>query len=241
VLEILVANADASRRPFFESDLAQVTAISERFRPYLNALIHGEPQSAALTYDDLSTAIDTLRDVAQRAYATVTQVSRRLDPVAQFEWTDIFTYPWIVNSDEPMAYILGSPGVPYDAVPMTRADAAVQARLQGMIATNADGSVAFTLSNVGQQPAHDLRAFVPFAGTVIDHEQLDQGASITCNVDSSVSKSVVGQAVIEFEDQHGDVYRQYADVNFPSARLRKLDRIPYRVSARIVAPAPAPR
>ncbi len=235
VLEILVERGDFAPGASFENDLAQITAISERFRPYLNALIHGGHNATALTFDDLSVAIDTVRDIGQRVYAAVANVSRPMNPPVESEWTDIFRLQWIADSSEPMAYILGNPGVPYDAVPMTKADAAMQPRIDAVITLLGDESLTIALSNVGPQPALDVRAFLPFAGTVIDHDHLDVGASIDQHL--PVSPQIIsGQAVIEFENVHGEFYRQYADVA-STGRLRRIDRNPYRVSARIVAPA----
>ena len=239
VVEALSALGEESGRAPFVEDLRQLEAISDRFRPYFNILIHGAVAGApnsTLTFDELSEAIDTVRDVAQRAYVAIANVSRRLDPVAQFEWTDIFEYPWI-DSHEEMAYTLGEQGVPYDAVPMTMADALAQARLEARVGHGDDGSIAFTVSAAGKLDALDVRIFLPYAGTIIDEEVIPSGSSVTRTMPAMLSAPIYGQAVFEFEDQHGRVYRQYADVSFESSRIRKLDRLPYRVSGRIVAPS----
>jgi len=75
----------ASDPDAFASDLALLERLAERFRPYINTLIHGtafDPASS-MTFNELNEAIGKVRDVAQRAYVAITQVSRRMEVVIQ--------------------------------------------------------------------------------------------------------------------------------------------------------------
>src|ERR1700686_2263853 len=77
VVEALSALGEESGRAPFVEDLRQLEAISDRFRPYFNILIHGAvagAPNATLTFDELSEAIDTVRDVAQGAYVAIATV-----------------------------------------------------------------------------------------------------------------------------------------------------------------------
>jgi hypothetical protein len=227
----------ASPRTRFSDDLRELTAISESLRPYLNSLIFGssaELRGPALTFNDLGEAIETVRKIAERAYANITNISLLLKPTILPNWTEIFKYPWIGN-DDPMAYTLGEEGVPYDALPMTELDAQQQARLDIQIEARKDGSRRFAVANVGQLPALDVRVFLPYASTVIDENEIEPGKSVVCTISPAVASTVSGQAVLEFADVHDRIYRQYADVGLQAGRVRKLSRVAYRVGGRIVA------
>jgi hypothetical protein len=223
----------------FATDLERLERIADRFRPYLNTLIHGaaiDPFGSSLTFNELNEAISSVGDIAQRAYAAITNVSRRMDVVVQYDWTAIFKRPWIQDDTE-MAYVLGKPGVPYDALPMSAADAKEQARLLACIELDNYGSGTLRATNVGKQSALDVRVFLPYARTVIDVNEIAPGDSTSRVLSPELTATISGQAVFEFADVHDRVYRQYANVDFPTARMRKLDETPYRVSGRIVDPA----
>jgi hypothetical protein len=229
---------ESARR--FAADLTELQMVSDRFRPYLNRIVHGAGPSSAnsLTFNDVGDAIDTCAKITQRAYAAVTNISLLLQPVVVDEWTDIFSLPWIAN-DTPMAYNLGAPGVPFDALPMTEHEARDQARLDAFVNRNVSGGIGFDIANVGKRGALDLRVFLPYAGTVIDLRELPPGKRASGVVKAPRSTIVVGQAVLEFVDKNGAVYRQYADVCLSDGTIRNLSKIAYKVSERIVAPGPA--
>jgi hypothetical protein len=219
----------------FAADLEQLDGIAGRLRPYINTIIHGvafDP-SAAVTFNDLNAAISSVGNIAQGAYTAITAISRRMDVVVQYDWTAIFKKPWIVDDTE-LAYALGKPGVPFDALPLPAAAAKDQARLIARVELDKRGSSTFTVTNIGLKSALDVRVFLPYARTVIDVEELTPGQSTSQILSPEVTATVSGQAVFEFADIHDSVYRQYGDVFFPAGRIRKIDEIPYRVSGRIV-------
>src|ERR1700722_14163590 len=68
----------------FAKDLGELQALSDRFRAYLNSVLHGSlatPSDSAPTYADLNDAIDTIAGIAGRVYSAVTNISYRMNPV----------------------------------------------------------------------------------------------------------------------------------------------------------------
>lgn len=234
IVEYLAAD-DPHGDGAFAADLEVLDRLRERFGPHFNALIHTTESSSSLTYAELSAAVDTVRAIGERAYAAVTNVSRRMNPVVQFDWTAIFQEPWLPSNVE-MAYDLGTPGVPYDALPMTRSSADSQASLEPSAQILGDGSASVCLKNIGVQSALDVRLFLPMARTVIDVPELRPGETVMSTpVRAGLVPEIAGQIVIEFADLRENVFRQYADVSLASTRLRNLSG-PFHVTGRIVAP-----
>lgn len=238
ILDALVALPDGELtrpRETFAADLRQLRTISERFQPYLNALIYGDGPAVsnpAPTFNDLNGAIETVSEIASRVYAAVANVSRQMDPVIQFDWTQIFKKPWI--DDTPMAYVLGDQGVPYDALPMTASEAQRQARLRLEIDVQPNETRAVMLTNNGHQTALDVRVFLPYNSTVIDAAELATGDTMTSVIPQPHPLRAYGQAVLEFSDEYDHIYRQYADVDIDLGRVRRLSPTPFRVVGRIV-------
>jgi hypothetical protein len=237
-----LAELDPDRRQQFQADRSELENMSVRFRPYLNDLIHGtqSPEvqfsESPMTYGELSSAVESVRVIAERACAAVRNVSMRLDPVVQYDWTAIFCEAWIPANVDP-AYNLGDPGVPFDAEPLTRADRDQQANLTPAGHVLPDGSVSISLRNDGQKEALDVRFLLPYERTVIDLPKLPIGGTVTTATFSAQRASPInGQAVIEFCDVRGRVFREYANVFLHGGHFRDL-RGPYLVRDRIVAPA----
>ena len=228
---------DPGSAEVFRADLARLEAISSRFGPHLNALLHGVPSGNPVTFNDLYDAIDALKEIAQRAYARITNISRRLDPVAQFDWNDIFTRPWIAD-DVQAAYELGTEGVPYDALFLSNDEGSALAHVALQVRSNSDGSAEIIAVNDGKAAALDACVFLPYAATVIDIDELAVGASVSATLSPELAHQVTGQAVIEFADIYDTTYREYADVVVPSGRVRKLSRVAFRVGGRIVSRNP---
>ena len=225
-----------------KDDLNRLERISVRFRPYLNAAIYGSgvPDSVLVTFNDLQSAIDEIAEIGQRTYKAVTNISRRFEPVEQFEWTEIFEEPWINNVGEGHAYVLGEEGVPYDAVAMTTEEARGVARLVLKLNPVPGNRVLAVATNDTETAALDVRVFLPYLRTVIDtpeippHSQVENAARWH---PTDNPKFGWGQAVIEFADVFDNIYRQYADVDFINGRVWRLTQ-PYHVKGRIVAPRP---
>lgn len=228
----------------FKGDLERLEALSVRFRPYFNAIIHGGgtgiSSPAAVTFNDLLEALDVVRDVGQRAYSAITNVSYSLEAVEQFEWTEIFKQPWIEPHVE-LAYELGEPGVPYDAVPLTKIESTKGARLiVEFQKSRKAGELIIEVSNDTRTDALDVRIFVPHLSTAVDAPEIvGEGLQrfVVPWLDDGDPRFGHGQAVIEFSDIHDNVYRQYADVDVRGARVRRLSPVPFRVQGRIVAPS----
>ncbi len=224
-----------------KEDLKRLEMISVRFRPYLNAMIHGgQVDTTRLTFNDLHEAIEIVADIGERTYVAITNVSRRFEPVEQFEWTDIFEAPWI-NGPEEQAYILGNEGVPFDALPMAVSDSQKIARLLLKLEPNGPDEVEVTVTNDSKIEALDVRVFLPYLRTVIDAPALGAGARIIEKVrwvETDDPKFGSGQAVLEFSDVYDNTYRQYADVNCITGTVRRLTRVPFLVEGRIVVPRP---
>jgi hypothetical protein len=232
-----LANSDLERKAMFATDVKELDRISKRFRIYFNALIHRPDLGTGptLTFDDLGAAVETVQAIAQRAYAAVANVSYRMDPVVPFDWTAIFKEPWL-PSDVQMAYDLGTPGVPYDGLPMTIEEQKAQANLEPVPRLHPDGTADVVLRNVGSQAALDVRLFLPYARTVIDAPEIAVGASV---VSTSISGELLyktnGQIIVEFADIRDRIFREYADIVLADQRLRRLSG-PYLVKGRIVDP-----
>ncbi len=228
-----LADLDANSAP---SDLRQLETVSERFRPYLTNLIHGPAasQDPRLTFNELNEAIDSIGAIAQRVYATVTNVSLRIEASPMFEWTEIFESAWIQDT-APMAYTLGDRSVPYDAIPLPQHDVPRLPKLGFSASPRPDGSCALVVKNLGAQDALDVRVFLPYAKTVCDVEIIRPGQEELCVVAPSLARLARGQAVLEFSDSDHQVYRQYADVDLADGRVRRITAVPFRVNGRIVA------
>ena len=227
------------------SDLDRLETLSVRFRPYFNATIHGGtvPDSSSVTFNDLNEAIDAIAKIGERTYAAVTNISRRLEPIEQFEWTDIFEQPWILNKGK-AAYILGEDGVPYDALPMTAEESVMAGRVKLSLESSGLNEVTVTATNDSDVEILDVRVFLPYLRTVIDVAELapKHGAQERVSWrETSDPKFGWGQAVLEFSDVYDNIYRQYADIDFLRGSVRKLTKTPYRVQGRIVAPRPYAR
>jgi hypothetical protein len=227
----------------FDSDLERLRALSARFRPYISAVINGGHQSQGLTYDDLDAALDEVRQIAQRAYATITNVSLLMTPSVSPGWTDIFEEPWI-RTNFPTAYEVGAEGVPYDALPLGREESSNNARLTLRLQCMRPNQVATSVENDGGAEAIDVRVFLPYLRTVIDVRRLEVGKVTHSRTEWDPSynqnpKFGYGQAVLEFEDAFGRIFRQYADVDIEDGLVRKLSPTPFLVKGRIVAPGPA--
>ena len=223
-----------------KADLEQLDQVSLRFRAYLNATIHGGgvPDSAHVTFNDLHQAIDAIAEIGQRTYSAVTNISRRFEPIEQFEWTDIFEMPWISDGAKNQAYVLGEDGVPYDALPMTVAESKTIARINLRLDPGSGNEVIVTAKNDGSAEALDVRVFLPYLRTVIDVAAMAPDASVEERIgwmETDDPKFGWGQAVIEFSDVYDHVYRQYADVNFITGRVRRLSKVPFLVQGRIVS------
>lgn len=221
-------------RDVFASYIKTLEEISDRFRPYLNAVIYGGavPLQSAVTFNDLNHALKELGEVTAGVYAAVVNISRATNPTIIDDWTSIFRKPWL---SEEQAYPLGAEGVPFDAMPMSKGESDRQAELDLRIHVGEAGWVTVEIVNVGKSRAIDARLFLPYARTVIDVEKLDVGDSAMQRVRPQLAVSIYGQAVLEFSDSHDHAYRQYADVNLPSGMVRKLSSPAYRVTGRIVA------
>jgi hypothetical protein len=236
IIDVL-ATEDEARRATFAADAQELERISVRFRPFFNALIHRlDPGTApSLSFAELGTAVETVQGIAQRAYAAVTNVSLRMDPAVQFDWTAIFKEPWL-SSDVKMAYNLGTPGVPFDGLPMTLEEQRGQANLEPTARIHPDGSADVVLKNVGAQSALDVRLFLPSARTVIDVPEIAVGASIaSARITGNLIYETNGQIVVEFADLRDRIFREYADIALDSQRVRRLSG-PYLVRGRIVDP-----
>lgn len=225
-----------------QMDLQTLESLSVRFRPFLNELVYGSRVGGApitVTYNDLLEAIDTLRKVAERTYATVVQVSMHFEPIEQFEWTDIFEYPWL-STHADQAYELGAEGVPYDALPLTAREAEKSALFAIAMRNGPNNALTITVSNETDVDALEVRLFIPHLRTVLDVREIKARASGSATVrwnDNEDHRFGHGQAVLEFTDIHGHVYRQYADVDVRSARVRNVSPVAYRVKGPIVSPA----
>ncbi|HVM95517.1 MAG TPA: hypothetical protein VMT89_03960 [Candidatus Acidoferrales bacterium] len=227
----------------FGSDLDRLKALSARFRPYISAVINGGHQNAGLTYDDLDAALDEVRQIAQRAYATITNVSLLMTPSIATGWTDIFQEPWIL-ANVPSAYEVGAEGVPFDALPLTMEESNNNARLVLRMQCMRPNQVAVSVENVGAAEAIDVRVFLPYLRTIVDVPRLEVHKETHTRVEWDPNydrepKFGYGQAVLEFEDAFGHIFRQYADVDIRDGMVRKLSPIPFLVKGRIVAPGPA--
>jgi hypothetical protein len=239
ILEALAALEEGELgRPRFDvgKDLGTLQKLSERFGPYLNAVLYGAQSGGAEanpTFADLNDAITEVATIAGRVYAAVTNVSRRMEPVVQFDWTEIFRQPWIPDNT-PMADVLGEAGVPYDALPLTKTDSQHLPRLGLRIVTLSDGHREVSVTNDGRAPALDVRVFLPYNRTVVDVPELAVGMTTAAYIQPQHPLRAYGQAVLEFADVHDYIYRQYADVDLDMPRVRKLSRTPYRVNGRIV-------
>jgi hypothetical protein len=240
ILEALATlQEDGLTGPRFDvaKDLGTLKTLSERFGPYLNAVLYGAQSGADVnpTFTDMNDAITEVAAIAGRVYAAVTNVSHRMDPAIQFDWTEIFREPWIPD-DTPMAYVLGEigTGVPFDALPLTKTESQDIGRLALRISSLSDGHLEITVTNEGRAPVLDVRVFLPFNRTVVDVPELAVGMTIRSHVPPQDSQRAYGQAVLEFADAHAYIYRQYAEVDLDIACVRKLSPTPYRVSGRIV-------
>lgn len=222
-------------------DLKRLETISVQFRPYLNAMIHGGPvDTARLTFNDLHEAIDVVAKVGERTYVAVTNVSRRFEPVEQFEWTGIFEAPWISGAEE-QAYVLGTEGVPFDALPMSVSESKTIARLLLKLEPKASNEVAVTVTNDSKVEALDVRVFLPYLQTVVDAPTLWADNRVVEHVQwpqTDDPKFGLGQAVLEFSDVYDNTYRQYADVNCLTGTVRRLTKVPFLVEGRIVVARP---
>lgn len=233
----VLATDDVARKATFAADAQELDRISKRFRPFFNALIHRTDPGTGptLTFAELGAAVETVQTIAQRAYAAVTNVSYSMDPVVQFDWTAIFKEPWL-SSNVQMAYDLGTPGVPFDGLPMTLEEQRGQANLEPTARLHSDGSADVVLKNVGALPALDVRLFLPFTRTVIDVPEIAVGASVaSARIAGNLLYQTNGQIVIEFADIRDRIFREYADIALASQRLRRLSG-PYLVKGRIVDP-----
>lgn len=222
-----------------EADLRTLEEISFRFRPFLNELIYGSRvpgTSITVTYNDLLLAIDTVQKVAERTYGVVLQVSMQLEPIEQFEWTDIFQYSWLPKNTQ-FAYDLGSQGVPFDALPLTLKQAEKCALLTLSLDNSPTNLLRITVSNEKDVDALDVRVFIPHLRTPFDVPEIKGLSSASVQVqwnDNGDPRFGHGQAVLEFNDVYGQVYRQYADVDVRNGRVRNLSPIAYLVKAPIV-------
>jgi len=235
-----LAELDPDRRLQFQADRAELEGLSTRFRPYLSDLIHGTQSTdvqyseSPMTYGELSSGVEAIRVIAERACAAIRNVSMRLDPVVQYDWTTIFCKAWIPSNVD-AAYNLGDPGVPFDAEPLSRIDRDQQASLTPEGHVLPDGSVTISLLNEGKKDAFDVCFFLPYERTVIDLPKLQvNGTVTTAAFPTQRAAEIDGQVVIEFCDVRGRVYRQYANVFLRDGHFRDL-RGPYLVHDRIVA------
>lgn len=227
----------------FDSDLDRLKALSARFRPYISAVINGGHQSSRITYDDLDAALDEVRQIAQRSYATIMNVSLLMTPSIASGWTDIFEEPWI-RANVPTVYEVGGEGVPFDALPLSKEESSNNGRLVLRLQCMRPNQVAVSVENDGAAEAIDVRVFLPYLRTVIDVPRLEAANVTHSRIEWDPSnnqdpKFGYGQAVLEFEDAFGRVFRQYADVDIRDGLVRKLSPTPFLVKGRIVADGPA--
>jgi hypothetical protein len=187
-----------------------------------------------LTFSELGDTVDSLRAIAERAYAAVTNVSYSMNPVVQFDWTAIFNEPWL-PSDVHMAYNLGTEGVPFDALALSIEEQRVQAMLEPTVRFHGDGNAHVDLANTGANKALDVCLFLPNARTVIDIDEIDVNQSVASLTVPAELGYKSAQVVIEFADLLGRIFRQYADISLSNLQIRRLSR-PYLVKGRIVAP-----
>jgi hypothetical protein len=221
----------------FDVEKLALERLSERLRPYINSLLYGGKPEEPLTFKDLEEAISEIQRIAARAYAAITQISMRMDPVAQVDWTGIFHEAWLPQNVQ-MAYDLGTDGVPFDAIAMIESEARSLPNIEVRIDSNADGSASVSLINVGADTAIDLRMFAPHARTIVDVSSLRRDASAQSRLLSSAEAQIVcGQIVVEFADLRGRVYREYANIDVAGGVVRDLSPIPFRVAGRIVQSA----
>lgn len=232
-----LATQDPNRAPTYLADLEQLEAVSKRFRPYFNALFQRTDSGAApmLTFAELGDTVEVVRAIAERAYAAVTNVSYSMDPAVQFDWTAIFKEPWLRDNMQ-MAYDLGTPGVPFDALAISAGEQQAQAMLEPTVQFHQSGRAHIELKNVGALKALDARLFLPNARTVIDVDELDVQQSVASIIVPSELGLGAAQVVIEFADLRGHVFREYADISLSNLQIRRLTG-PYLVKGRIVQPA----
>jgi hypothetical protein len=229
-------DAELSRpRENFAEQLDQLEQISDQFRPYLNAIIHGTTGlQETVTFNDLNDALTRVGAITESVYAAIANISRVVEPSIISDWTSIFQEPWILGTSEP-AYALGAPGVPYDALPMSKSEMRAEAELELSFSHSGEQVLTY-VKNVGVRRAIDVRVFLPYVRTVIDVGKLDVGEVASEWITAGVASTIYGQAVLEFSDIHDQVYRQYADVSVSSEIVRRLTK-PFRVTGRIVESA----
>jgi len=149
-------------------------------------------------------------------------------------------------------YVIGQPGVPYDALPAQNYLSLFQPCLvvtfespqkQGEMVT-----ISWVVKNIGNGAARKVALFLP--GLTIDElpvevEKGTPGVRRTIRYDRAKAfRELIkwpAQTVVEFEDIAGNLYRQYAHINQPAVhgedyngyRVLELG-MPYLVSERIV-------
>lgn len=86
-----------------KADLKQLVGKTKKIKRYRNKRIAHRDSNNKLVFDvnfnDLDTAIETIRKLASKYYLLLKQGGNDLIPIDQTDWQEIFTVPWIQRNN----------------------------------------------------------------------------------------------------------------------------------------------